>query len=288
LRALEPLAAAGKAIQKVAKPAATSGYRSTLGFPKIADDIDTAALVERGLSDKVPVTKKGHEKIAGTKVDGVPMGGLKQRIASDIDDMIAQSEEAGRMIPSYQINRYLEDMKAAHKGTEGGNKAIEEITRQQGSLFDEFGNRLFIKPSELQKYKKKIYQDVYEARTDTARRHDLDTKIKAEKGRGAKDTLEELVPEISDANARYGELAELDEWIVNTVNRMDKIADPSAMKMITNTLKVPGFRSKVAIALNRLAEGDMGWLEKNLNTNEIRTVLALSGAANAEEQAGGM
>ena len=154
----------------------------------------------------------------------------------------------------------------------------------QGDLFKEFGNRNFISPAELQKYKKNIYEQVYEAKTDSARRFDLETKAKAEKGRAAKEELERLIPEIEPQNTRYAELAELEPWIEKRVNRMDSITDPSMMKIVQNTLSVPGFRSKLGIYLNRLAEGDLGGLEKELNTHEMRTLLALAGASNAEDE----
>ena len=48
-------------------------------------------------------------------------------------------------------------------------------------------------------------------------------------------------------------------------------------KLVRTTVANPRFQGKIAIGLDRLARGDMGWIEKNFNSAEIRSLIALSG-----------
>jgi hypothetical protein len=271
-----PLQVTEKAARTAAGKIANKQYRSAAGMPKVSPDVDYRRVAERGLDDEIPVSEKGYSKLEGDfNADGVRVGGLKKRIGEDIQAMIDQT--SGH-VPVSQINKYLNEMTEKLRGTSGGQANIATINKIRNDLYAEFGNRNFITPQELQKFKTNIYQQVYEAKTDAARRFDISTKTKAEQGRGAKDYLEKIAPETKPLNKQWGELAQLSPWIekrMNTISRME----PGVQRFVLKTLGNPAGRSKVAIALNRYAKGTEKWM-KGLNSHEIYTVLALVGGQN--------
>jgi hypothetical protein len=277
LRSMEPMTAAGRGTQSGAKGLARHEYGKVAGLPKSMLKEDYQKLVDRGLDEKVILSKKGMKKLDGIYGD----------LANDMNELISRANDLpGKRIKTGELNKYLDDLMKSLEGTDGGQANIAKVKQMKNNLYREFGvndprtGKRYLKQNltidDLQKYKTNIYEQVYDLKSDVARRGDIATKVKSERGRAAKEAIENAVPEIKDLNVRWGELKELHPYLEKAMNRANDI-EPGMGKLINQTMQNPKARSGIAVALNRLAEGDMGWLEKNLNTNQIRVALALAG-----------
>jgi hypothetical protein len=119
--------------------------------------------------------------------------------------------------------------------------------------------------------------------------------------RGSKDAIERAVPETQALNKALGELYELRTPLGKAGKRLENrnlisINTPlniggaalvgdlfgsagigTTVGMITAVLSNPKAKARIAIALNKIQQGNPSWLEKNLSRAELNVALALAG-----------
>jgi hypothetical protein len=285
LRAVEPLGAAGRMAQTGAKKFARNETRKTLGLPRVDKDLDITGIVDTALGRRVDMTPEGYDLLYG-KLEGPTgkrKGGVIGRIEDDMNTMIKQADDRGEMVSVPSIDKHLAGLEDSLKGTDGGDAARAAIQQMRGNLFNEFENRLFIKPSELQKFKINIGKQVYERKSDIARRFETETQVKEARRKGAREQIERVAPEMKGLNKEWADLARLEPWMAKGINRISEM-EPGFQKMASGILQNPQTRAKIAQWVDRIHRGNASGIEKALNSREIRIAMILASQAQGAEQ----
>lgn len=284
LRKLEPTGVAGRGAQDLLGRKAIGDYGRAAGLPKSMSNEDYLRLVDAGLSNEIIMSRKGLDKLEG--IQGQVLGKINEKIDNASYPKGHQFEGMNE-IPVSEINQYLNDLQKSLEGTSGGSKNIAELQKMKRQLYKEFSTynpetkkrvlKEKITPQEMQKFKTQIYRDIYDIdalQPDKSR--NIKTRVMREQGRGAKASLENRIADLEDLNTKWGDLQKLSPWVKKSIDRVSEM-EPGFAKVINSTMRNPKARSQIAIAMKKMADGDMGWAEKNLNTNQIRVALALSG-----------
>lgn len=268
---MEPMRIAGKVIGGAAEKAGQRVYRGALGLPKIPDShVPPNKLAEAGTKNRIGLNPEGMERISD----------VERKLKRDVDMIAAEATAEGKVIPVAAINRYLGQLAETYRGTPGGQKNMRIVNRLRYQLFEEFGNTATITPEQLVKFKRSANTQVFERASDVQRRFEPKTKVLREQARASKDYLHDRFPEIAVADEAYSAVAELEKILPGAANRVSKL-EPSLRKVVLETIARPDVRARIGIGLQRIADGDIKGLETFLNSREIRTVLALTGAGAA-------
>ncbi len=271
--AFDVVGGAGKGIQALLRkgeiPAPERMYASSIG-------VKPSTMMEGSIRPSVQMGMR--EKIGGNEAGYTKLTELKDQAGAQINKIIAEAAETNQPIPRTAISKYLKGMIKDGRY----NLTLGELKSLQKMLDDfntQFGEKLNLFPEEVQAWKTSAYERAYaaEASPEPTIAKSVGTKADRKMAKGAKEQLETRFPDIKKPNKQWGETAQLEPYIKK---RMDKEPDWSLDNIHVEVLKkLP--RDKIAWALDRIAKGDMGTIEKVFNTREIRSLLEMAARNNA-------
>lgn len=307
----EPLAATHAGAKGATRAAASLTnpvkiYQKAAKFSTTLDEGQRTKIIQTALDHGVMPTHKGLAKV-DNKI---------QILNNTIDDLVAASTATGESIPTRTLVRHIADLKKNRGGYRYGAGAdLDQIDKMVASLYNDFINRgkTRLTADELQTFKREAYKDInWDAQRMTG------TPVKEEglkaMGRGAKDALEEMIPEIKGLNQEMGDFLDLRNRKKRSKDHLGKAAgrienrepfslggatklgaggglgymmgDPM-MGMAAGALTVlanqPKVKARLAIVLNKINQNDRTWLEANRSTAEVRLAMALMGRMQDEE-----
>ena len=265
---LEPLGAVGRLGQKgLGKSKAAERLYGTNMDKKMMPD-EVSELSRAGLDEGIPFNRKGRVK--GQAVT--------ESLNEDLNRIINTATDEVRMIPTSVVTKHFDDLMRSREGMFEGDFDIAKLNKMKDDFANQYGNKVQMTPEELHRFKTDIYTKAYKRGADPSA--DVSGGIKTEgmreMGRGSKEALASRYDDYGPTNKKWSQMERLDRQIQAKLTSQGELS-PGLMAMINKVVNNPSMKSRVAIGLDRVASGDMGWLEKNLNSAEIRTVLALSG-----------
>jgi len=262
-----PKAIAGKGVAKVKDP--VDMYKSAAKFPTTMD------IKNPGMRDRISQTALD----IGAKPNQAGVAKVEQAmfdLDTRIDDLIEQS---GGTLPASRAARHMDALRAeldvpAIDAASDLGKA-NKVAADLGDQLEKLG-KTELTAKEFQTMKRKAYK---KANYDVKRMKDDPAVNKARKtiARGAKEAVEELVPEVKDLNRKYGELVELIEPLTRAAGRVGNrdiggIGAPikigagataggvpgAILGGIAGILDTPTIKSGIAIGLNDLQKQRIG------------------------------
>lgn len=296
--AAEPLNIASKGVKAAAKAIipermAQNLYQSAAKFSTTLKPEQRAQIVQTALDYGVMPTSKGVAKVEGR------LGILN----AHLDDLIETATSSGQKIPVNAVFQHLAELRKTKGGVRLGNDsdlaAIDKIAGEFHRSMKKRG-KSELTPKELQAFKVSAYKDI---NWDAKRMTGTPIKEDAYKSmaRGAKDAISQAVPEANEINKLLGELYELQPHLSRSASRIDNrnpiglttpinvgaggylgsVADSAglgvAAGVVASALNNPKMQARIAIALNKMKQGDVKWLENNMHLAETRIALSLAG-----------
>lgn len=294
---LDPMTAASNAVDRIVTNAAKAEYGNAAGIPRTIGIDERAALIDRGMD----VSGDFGGALNPTSGIGVSDRGIikakvgKKQAGKDIDRIISSYGD-DMDLPVSDINRNLNELMKSYEGVSGGNEAIEVVRKFQGRLLDEFVFRKpdssphryrdgelvrqdFINPRQLQKFKTDVWQQVYKREAESPMRGEKPkTKTLKSQGAAARQTLEDIFPDLKEANINWAEHAQLKPMLERAVDRFAQSEQwTDIIPFIGKQARNPRWRARMAIAARKAADGDIKWLENNLPSRDIRIALVMAG-----------
>lgn len=202
--------ALGKAIPK-GSPAKM--YESVAKFSTTLPKAKRDAMIKTALKNKIMPTHAGVDKL-----DDLITG-----LNSKIDDLITTAEKSGKSVPRSAVYRHLKalrrDKGGARLDAPGDLQAINKVIRDFELHMKRLGKEN-LSPKELQKLKVDAYKSInWDAKRMTGAPIKEDT-YKAV-ARGAKDSIEDLSPNVKGVNQELGALYELKPALQRSANRIE-------------------------------------------------------------------
>lgn len=287
---------AGKAAVRTATKAdlPTKWYEEVVKFSNAKlTPAERAKLYKTALDNKVQPTPKGVDKLNSTI----------EMLDSRIDEIIESADRANTAIPARTVLRNLREL----KGEKGGFKldaksdlaAIDDVVNQFEGVLDDMG-RDYVTVGEMQKFK----QDLYD-KTSWNKKRSQGTKIGEDinknLGRGAREAIEEVDPNIAGLNRQLGDLLDLKPNIERAAGRIGNrnalgiqtplvaagagAAGGQEAALVSGMLSFifnPQNKAKLAIGLHHLKTGNPKWLDTNLTPVQARYATILAGRTNEE------
>jgi hypothetical protein len=274
----EPISAAASAINK--------GYKGVMGsdLPLTAPEryYRSAAGIQKSRGQEgLDIAREGVDRRIGITEEGLDKLGQAKRLVGDQMDRIIDDATARNVrIPKTAITKYLDAMIMDDYYSWGAGE-LNTLKNMRSKFDEQFRYRNTLSAEEMQKWKTNAYERAYAKESTLAPTDASGISAKADRqmARGAREALEQRMPEIAGPNADWASLARLEPYIKNA---LDKGADSQSFwGAVKNTLASPSGQAKMAFALDKYKKSDfkswLDWAEKNLNTNEIRAALVLSG-----------
>lgn len=250
--------------------------------------IQASNLAERvyGHGTTVPQTHPRRSEILqggmstgiGTGMRGVKrIDFIKDAIGTKMNETIMAAEKNGALVPKAQLNRYLDDLISDNELIMDAPdlRALKNMKKEFNAQFKGLDT---LTPSQAQAWKKARYEKAYAGAADPSElvAKGAATKGQRQQGRGAREALEAEMPELAGMNSAWATMAELRPFIANRIEQVGK-TDMGLAKMMRSVFANPkrsGFWGK---ALDKFARNDMTWVNANLNSHEIRTLMAFTG-----------
>lgn len=276
-------------------------YRSAnkLKFHEDMPHANQMAALEAGMKYGLRNTARGEAKLERT------IAPLKEKLNRIVDEATG----SGVVIDSEKLFDYMPELRKSKSGVKvEAIKDAEIINKaEQGvrATLPTNPSQPFITPRTVQDFKTDAYKKVYKAlggdKPETTLADTYGTMA-----RGAKDALEAQVKGTAEINAELGPLLNLKRPLKHAAERLPGdygnvlratipaiagggvglVAGPKAgMATAAGVAAItsPLAKTKLAIALRKLQQGDVGWLQNNLNATELRAVLAVAGRQEDED-----
>lgn len=293
--AIEPVSGAMQLAAKVIpEQAAHKLYQSAAKFSTTLNRDQRQAIIQTALDNGLYPTSNGVLRIET----------MTDLLNGQLDDLIDAASTAGTQIPVDRVFEYISDVMRNKDGFKvQSGKDIEDLQKLSAAIHESLKGRQTVSPQEMQAFKKDAYQKI-----NWNAKYQKGTPAKEEgmkaAARGAKDSIVDAMPEAADINAELSKLYELQPHLQRAANRIENnnviglqtmlggggVGTAVALEtgsaalgvsaaLITAVLGSPKSKATVAIALNKLGQGDMGWINKRIGTPEVRVALALAGRA---------
>lgn len=277
----------------IPKSAPARMYESVAKFSTTLPKAQREAMISTALKYGLNPSNKGVDKLAS----------IIKSFDDKIDDLIRASDDAGKTIPRQSVYKHLGDLRRQKGGFKfGAPDDLKAIDRMVGD-FEKYAKRLLpdrVTAGQLQQFKRDLYDSInWDAKRLTG------TPIKEATyksvARGAKEGVEQLVPEVGPTNKAMGELLELQPALQRAANRIENrnliglqapvevgagaaagqaLGVPAvggAIGTVAAILGIPKLKAANAIRLQRLI--DSGYVEAYLRNNpavsaaELLTIL---------------
>lgn len=183
-------------------------YKSAAKFNTTLDTSHINEMADTALKYNVMPTYKGLEHAKDIVND----------IGNRVDDLILKADADGSLIPREVIYQYLDDLMGKYKGKlAGGRKRLRIVNRTADDvdLDLDLADADFFTPSELQRFKRDIYDQAYEKTIDRGR-PTTETETLRNIGSGARQGIEDNVKYldnegrgVADLNAEQGKILDL-------------------------------------------------------------------------------
>jgi len=276
-------------------PEALYKHALKLNFPEELSDTDISASLQAGMQKRITGDEAGRSKLKES------IKPLKPKVEEAID----QATAAGEMVRADALWEFFNDLRADASGVKvKGPERLAKIDAIEADLRAQVGNRWELTPREMQDFKTDAYEEIYKAGKKGKTRQ---AEIISESARGAKTELERVVPEVAGVNEELHRLMTLNRPLKKAVranpghygNLLRGTAPAVAgtlahmalgpvyglpAAVATYLATKPGSKAKLAMALNRIQKGDLGWLDNNLTAAETRAVLSIAGREEETEE----
>jgi hypothetical protein len=277
-KVLEPVQAAKagvvKGIGKVIPEGMPESWygKSLKALPTVSAE-DRLAMAREGLSQGIPVSGKGLEKLQGN-IDVMN---------NEFSSRIKQAKQAGTTINPQDIAKYIDNLDKEVYQFSPTNKFSEQLKTVKQDFLDKWGSKP-IPIDEAQKMKSTIYRIYRDNYGELAR-----TEVEAYKGlaRGVKDEVVKIFPELEEVGQKEKRSLQLETALERTLNRLGNrdwlgIATPLhggmagtltgskpigiATGVVMHIANNPRLRSEMAIQLYNAMEGKvpMGMVKSRL------------------------
>lgn len=305
LATVDPINAAARAGQTALKVipegAAAKLYDSAAKFSNRAG-FDRNSAIRTALDEGIMPTQKGVRKVE----DRI------QLLDAELDNLIQEAGASGQKISVAAVEKYIDDLRRAKGGFRlGRGKDVEKINKIMDTWHKDLaelggGARISrVSPQFIQEFKKSAYGDVnWKAKSPGAKRSQVEEDVYKAMARGAKDEIATAIPQATEINKLLGDLLNLQPELVKAAGRIDKhnlIGLDTSVKtgmgagigaasgapgigagigMALSLLGNPRIKPRIAIALKRLRDGDVNWIDQNIGDPAVRAALSLASHAN--------
>jgi hypothetical protein len=264
-KAVEPVAAASKIAKAVAskiipKDAPSSWYQGAAKFSTAIPEAARGRLAQTALDEGIMPTLKGLDK-ARDKINN-----FNDRITTLID----AATDTGKKIPVNKLFKEFTELKNVMSSEPiTRRKQISRVAKEISSNFKRLGKK-DITPKEAQKLKQAIYKET-EGFYSSVKNSPAKIDAKHAVARAAKESIEDIFPEIKDLNKKEGALIELKKQLEKSASRISNrdligigvpikggaggaIGGPAGMGagLILGLFDTPQVKAKLAIVANRL------------------------------------
>lgn len=293
-RSLEPVTATARTAKAVARAATPEGRAASMYetatkmAPRSLTREQRKAMIQTALDEGVMPTSKGVDRIKDR------VGSLNEELAS----YIKAATDAGVEVPLTEVMRHLGDyQKQLRVGNIDEAKELQAVNRYADEFYKrrwETG-RMTMTPEELQEFKVKTYDKInFNAKRLSGKQ--VKEEFRKTMARGAKDTIQDIIPEAQGINQQLSDLYELLPELQNVANRLDNnnvvslrdIGNVAAGSVaggpggavagsVLSVLQSPKAQARMALALHKLKTKDVEWLRENAGSPEVAYALALAG-----------
>lgn len=298
--ALEPVNVVSKTARTVAKTAlpkslAPRMYESAAKFSTVPSPERRAATVQTALDEGIVPNERGAAKLQG-RLDVLD---------SELDALIAQSTQQNVQIPANAVFSHFKALRNQKGGMRIEAKAdLEKIDDVARKFSERLNGRQFVTPAELQTLKTDLYKKIYEANSGRKKKS-IKPDTYSALARGAKDAIVSRLPETEAINQKLGDLLELKRQLPKAINRIENrdlvpyrspivgglvgsVVDSTGAGVAAGTIAAmmgnPKVKARIAIGINKIKQGDIGWLDQNLTAAEARVALSLAGRQEEEQE----
>lgn len=210
----DPLSVASGTLQKGIKTAipknyARDAYQSAAKFSTTLPTKERNRLTKIALDAGIMPNQKGMEKLRGLIDD------LDGRISGLIDEHVA----SGDKIPAAKLFKHFGDAYKQAGLSDMPGKARNAVNKVWKDRWNELMIKKYYTPEEAQKIKQNIYQDIHSAYANN-KYDQVTTTAKKGIARAAKESLEEIIPEIKQLNKQDGDYIALMEAVERKANRI--------------------------------------------------------------------
>lgn len=185
-------------------------YQSAMKFPTVAEN--RAELTRTGLDYGLTPDEKGVQKLADAQSE------LESELGALIDESVAANEK----VPIGKVFRHLGDLRAklappSINASENLNRIDKWLGQYQKDLID--SGKTLVTPRELQDLKIDLSEQINWNRAGAGKRAPLREQYYTTLRRGAKETIEDVIPEVQDVNRELGRLYELEPNLQRSAGR---------------------------------------------------------------------
>jgi len=188
-------------------------YEGAAKFSTTLSDADRAKITNTALEAGVAPTRKGVAKLNNKIFD----------LNDQITGIINNADEAGVMIPKQSLYKYLDEARENLGGVKidaAGDMASASKYIQQFDDWLKSKDKDLLTPKEVQGFKTNAYKKIkFDA--DNFRASNAKDEIRRATARGAKESLEEINPDIKSLNRTEGDLLELQPHLMRSTARIE-------------------------------------------------------------------
>ena len=267
-RVVEPLGGVYRAGQEALRGsrAAERTYSGALNIPKNMTPEQRSQIARTGIDERVPVSPTGVQRVQD----------VKKSLEEGLNDMIANVEGVNRAVPKPVVIQYFDELMKKYKGTFDEARDTSWLKKKRQELLAMSDNKYWIDIADLHKFKTMTYQKAYKreaASPDKSRQANVKTDAMRQSARGAKETIEQRLPQYAPTNERWGRMAQLEAHLDERL----KSLSGDDISLVRKVMEMPDARSRIAFLVDRVEKGELGQFEKHFNSAEIRAALALAG-----------
>jgi len=261
--AAEPIGAAVRGASKlIPKKAPRNMYLSSAKFGTTIPREDRLKMAQLALDESIMPTVKGLDKLRD-KIDN-----LNTEIAAKIDAAV----DSGERIPVDKLFKHFDELKEKYSlsGKPMTNlRAIDRVKKEIKKAQELYG-RDELTPKQAQKIKQQIYRDL-ESHYSSVKESPAAAQAQKAVARAAKESIEEIIPEIKELNRTDGALIQLRHSIERSAARIANrdligIGTPIKATMggvaggyggaiggtVLGILDTPQVKARLSIVLNKL------------------------------------
>ena len=221
--AVNPATATARAGQQLAARPLLGAIAPELPQNMMANTMKYSTTIPKATRDQMIATQLRHG-IAPSMKGADKLHDLIDQFGGKVDDLINQATESGKRIPKEEVFRHVRQLKKEVASTPYDN-APRDTARIQ-KVINELDEQLWnldldtLSAKDLQKLKTSTYKTIdWSAAPGTKK--NAANRARKDVARAAKESLEEMVPELKAENSELGKLLDLKEPYLRSTNRIE-------------------------------------------------------------------
>lgn len=306
--AVEPVNVLKNALKSAAKPAIPkvlpeTMYRNAnrLRFPETMSDADMSAALQAGLNaGGIRATEKGLTQL----------NKITKPLKEQADQIVNDATVRGQQLYADDIFTHFPELRKQKGGIKvEGPKDLAKIQKVEDTIRSTFNGRWGITPREMMDFKTDAYKKVWDKFSGKKKSQTV-ADIYHTASRGARESLDTALPEVAAINQKLSPLLDLKHpvrkgakapkmTVGNVLRKTAPAAASTAMAGLTMSAfgPIPGLaaaaatylatspamKTKMAVALNKIKQGDTDWLDNNLTATQARIALSMAGREEEQE-----